>query len=142
MTQTMLSERADEESLEQTSQPWNTRLEGNIFVTVHTFPDRRVSHSGAFPPRFPSSTCSLLPCGLTPEKLHTPHNKAPGTCLAEEKCGEDGRGPGPLWDTWTIGPYEREVFATERTYGHRQFGMSQLNQERRLTPGSNTPQLR
>ena len=84
MTQTMLSERADEESPEQTSQPWHTRFEGNIFVAVHTFPDRRVSHSGAFPPQFPSSTCSLLPCWLTPEKLHTPHSKAPGTYLAEE----------------------------------------------------------
>jgi len=33
-----------------------------------------------------------------------------------------------LWDTWTIGPYEREVAATEITYGHRQFGTPQLNQ--------------
>ena len=78
---------------------------------------------------------------LEGETSHASQSSALARAL-QKKRGEDGRGPGPLWDMWTIGPYEREVFATEITYGHRQCGTSQLTQERRLTPGSNTPQLR
>ena len=129
MTQTMLSERADEESPEQTSQPWHTRFEGNIFVAVHTFPDRRVSHNRAFPPRFPSSTCSLRPYGLTPEKLHTPHNKAPGTCLAEETWRRwtwalTGVGSMDHWAIRVWGLYHRDDVMT---YGHRLCGTSEAS---------------